>query len=229
MSKCRFVGCSAFLILALSGCAREARLESPTILASHQGSVPPVETEGSVAPPISLAAIVTTDANLSAAAGTFAPQLTVYRTLAGAAAFRAAGVASELPAGFQWAMLTEFDRDDDHRGPHEDRYRSFAAAFETAIDAERAYQAAVQHHQSASGWGFSAQRDEGGCEWDPGLGDEGACYVTGEDYGYPALSVYLWRVDTLLLQAVDYHPYDLPDLLRSIARSMTARAVDAIE
>jgi hypothetical protein len=63
-----------------------------------------------------------------------------------------------------------------------------------------------------------------GYDPDPGLGDESVLYVKGTDYGYPGLSVYLWRVDNVLLQAVDFHPYDRPGLLESIAMDMDSRA-----
>jgi hypothetical protein len=63
-------------------------------------------------------------------------------------------------------------------------------------------------------------------ERDPalGLGDTSVHDAQGSDYGYPEISVYLWRVDKVLLHAVDFHPYDRPDLLESIVRDMNARA-----
>jgi hypothetical protein len=178
---------------------------------------------------VSLAGIVVKDENLSPEAGTFGTAtLSVFRTVAGAAAFREAGVAEEVPDGLTWAMLSEFDSDDDHEGKHEDRYRSFAAAFETVTDAQQAFLAAVDYHQSPSGWGFTRQRDGLVINVISFLGDEGMHYAVGRDYGYPELRVYLWRRANLLLQAVDFHPYDRTALLRSVAISMDLRAASVV-
>jgi hypothetical protein len=79
-------------------------------------------------------------------------------------------------------------------------------------------------HESADGWGLSGSTAR--VEHDPelGLGDAGVHNAQGSDYGFPEISVYLWRVDNVLLYAVDFHPYDRPDLLESIVRVMDARA-----
>jgi hypothetical protein len=149
--------------------------------------------------------------------------LTVHRTLTGLDALRASETAPDDPPGFVDALLTDFDRDDNHDNG---RYGTFAAVFETAADAERAYDAAVVNHESPDGWGLTT--DQGvlplGYEPNPGLGDESRHYVEGMAYGHPELAIYLWRVDNVLLHAVDFYTYWDPDLLRSIAEGMDARA-----
>lgn len=146
--------------------------------------------------------------------------LAVYRTVRGVDALRTSGVVPADIVGLVDAIETSFDGDEDHEGEHEDLYRTFGAAFETVADAERAFDAAVVLHESADGWGLTR------AERNPrlGLGEASVHYRQGSDYGYPEISVYLWRVDSMLLQAVDFHPYDRPDLLESIVRGMDARA-----
>jgi hypothetical protein len=56
------------------------------------------------------------------------------------------------------------------------------------------------------------------------LGDASVHFVRGSEYGYPRISVYLWRVDRLLLHAVDFHPYDRTQVFESIVLAMDARA-----
>ena len=213
---------SAILVLTLSACAGPPGVDRPPpSRATSPGTNPPEPAPSSVAP-ISLAAIVTQNANLTPAAGTSRAPLTVFRTLAGGAAYRASDVTSTMPPGLHWAMLTDFDSDDDHAGAHEDRYRSFVAAFESTADAQAAYRAAIAHHESAVGWDFTRQVRAD-------LGEAAVFYAIGNDYGYSEISVYLWRRGPLLLQAVDFHPYDRPDLLRSFALSMDVRAANALE
>lgn len=179
----------------------------------------PPATPSSPSPPavVELAEIVITEAT--------APRgLTVYRTVRGVEALHTSGVVPMDVLGLVDAIETSFDDDEDHDGEHDDLYRTFGAVFETVPDAERAFDAAVALHESSDWWGLTA--GEGPVERDPdlGLGDESVHYVQGSDYGYPEIRVYLWRVDNMLLHAVDLHPYDRPDLLESIARGMDARA-----
>ena len=145
--------------------------------------------------------------------------LTVYRSVSGIDALESSDTVPVGSPGFVDAFLTEFDSDDDHDGDHEGHYSTFAASFETAADAQRAFATAVANHEPPDGWGQPRQLDV-----DPPLGDQSVQLVTGRDYGFPRLSVLIWRVDTVVLQAVDWHPYDDPDLLLSIAEDMTARA-----
>jgi hypothetical protein len=150
--------------------------------------------------------------------------LTVHLTVRGEDALRSSGVVPPDVAGFVDAIETSFDGDEDHEGDHEDLYKTFGALFETVADAQRAFDAAVLLHEADDGWDLTAGRAR--VERDPelGLGDAGVHYAQGFDYGNPEISVYLWRVDNLLLHAVDYHPYDRPALLESIVRAMDARA-----
>ena len=150
--------------------------------------------------------------------------LTVHRTVRGVEALRTSGVVPADVVGVLDAIETSFDGDDEHEGDHEDLYGTFGAVFETVADAERAFDAAVDLHESADGWGLTAATARVVRDRDLGLGDESIHYAQGSDYGHPEISVYLWRVDNVLLHAVDFHPYERPDLLESIVRAMDARA-----
>lgn len=151
-------------------------------------------------------------------------RLTVHRTLRGVDALRAAGVVPADVRGFVDAIETSFDGDADHEGDHEDLYRTFAAVFESAADAERAFYAAVAFHESADGWGLTPGNGRLERQVGLGLGDASIRWAQGADYGHPEIIVYLWRVDNMLLHAVDFHPYDRPTLLESIVRALDARA-----
>ena len=149
----------------------------------------------------------------------------------GAAGFIGSTLSEELLSngadvvGLVDAIETSFDGDAEHEGDHEDLYGTFGAAFETVADAERAFDAAVVLHESADGWGLTAGQVLAS---DRGLGDASVRYAQGSDYGYPEIIVYLWRVDNVLLHAVDFHPYDRPDLLESIVRAMDDRAKERL-
>lgn len=108
------------------------------------------------------------------------------------------------------AIETSFDGDEDndgdHDGDHEDLYSTFGAVFETDVDSERGFDAAVVLHESADGWGLTAGTARVERDPDLGLGDASVHYAQGSDYGQPEISVYLWRVDNMLLHAVDFHP-----------------------
>ncbi len=74
-------------------------------------------------------------------------------------------------------------------------YVSYGALFETAADAEVAYDYLVAEHGDV-GWGMTRSNE------DPGLGDESASF-TGPAYDLFATNiVHLWRVDNLVLAAV---------------------------
>ena len=171
-----------------------------------------------------LHAIVVTEANAP-------PGLTVHRTLTGMEALGASETAPEDSPGFVDAILTDFDDDDDTENG---RYGTFAAVFESVADAERAYDAAVANHESPDGWGLTTNQRLGyllhigeyDYDPDPRLGDEGVYYIAGSAYSDPEQAIYLWRVGNVLLHAVaiDMVYWDDPELLRSIAEGMDARA-----
>jgi hypothetical protein len=145
--------------------------------------------------------------------------LTIYRSLSGMDALDASDTVPLDSPGFVDAFLTEFDDDDEHEGDHEGHYLTFAAVFDTAADAQQAFAAAVTNYAPPAGWG-STRRPP----MEPPRGDQGFELLTGSDYGYPRLSVFIWRIDRIVLQAVDFHPYDRPRLLESIADGMATRA-----
>lgn len=148
----------------------------------------------------------------------------VHRTERGIAALRASDLALEDASGFVDAVLIEFDADDAHVGEHEDVYRSFAALFSSEADAEFAFAQAVAQLESSQGWGLAIEPRRPGYEPHPPLGDESVHYLQGMDYGYPELSVYLWRLDAVVIHTVDFHPYDRPGLIGVIARDLEAGA-----
>jgi hypothetical protein len=95
-------------------------------------------------------------------------------------------------------------------------YVSWSALFETAADAEDAFDYLVDEHGSA-GWEMSRSSE------DPGLGDESASF-TGAAYGWIERNeVHVWRVGNLVLAAVGVGDFDA-DQLRSIADLMGDRA-----
>ena len=190
--------------------------QTPTASSSPTGPTASPSATGT-----SVRAIVVTDATLP----TVRPYA-VYRSLSGIDALKALDTVSLDPSGPIDAALTEFDDDDEHEGDHEGRYRTFAAAFETAVDAQRAFATAVATYEPPAGWG-SAQE----LALDPPLGEQSVQLVTGSDYGSPRLKVLIWRIDRILLLAVDFHPYDRADriddpsgFLETIAAEMTVRA-----
>jgi hypothetical protein len=207
-----FIGIAAVVILAI---ATYQFIGRPDVGDSNPSPIPSQLNE-------ELLSIVVTDA--------IAPGgMTVYQTLRGSSALDASGAAPSDSPGFVDAVLTDFDRDDLHVGDHEDRYRTFVAEFETVADAKRAFDAGVANLLSPDGWALTTPADVADLrpefDRDPALGDESAFYVRGpNEYGFPRLSVYFWRVGNLLLQAVDYHPYDRVGLMASVAEGMDARA-----
>jgi hypothetical protein len=95
-------------------------------------------------------------------------------------------------------------------------YVSWSALFETAGDAERAFDFLVTEHESAEGWGM-----EPGAA-NPDLGDESASY-TGPAYDWEDAHVLFWRTDNLLLAAVGVGLIDA-ETVRSMADAMADRA-----
>jgi hypothetical protein len=95
-------------------------------------------------------------------------------------------------------------------------YTSWSALFETADAAERAFDYMAKQHESEDGWGLQSSRP------DLDLGDE-SVYYTGPAYGWNTAGIYFWRESNLLLAAVGTEAYK-PELLRSIAEGMDARA-----
>ena len=95
-------------------------------------------------------------------------------------------------------------------------YVSWSALFETAGDAERAFDFLVTEHESAEGWGLEPSAA------DPGQGDESVSY-TGAAYDWEEAHVILWRTDNLLLAAVGVGLFDA-ETVRSLADVMSDRA-----
>lgn len=94
-------------------------------------------------------------------------------------------------------------------------YVSWAALFETAADAEVAFDYVANEH-GPNGWGMTRS------QFYPGPGDEAAVF-TGAAYDiFERNQTYLWRVGNLVLAAVGVGDYD-GDLLYSIAWQMAAR------
>jgi hypothetical protein len=95
-------------------------------------------------------------------------------------------------------------------------YVSWSALFESAADAEVAFDFLVDEHGSA-GWEMTRS------SVDPELGDESASF-TGAAYGWIERNeVHVWRVGNLVLAAVGVGDFDA-DQLRSIADLMDDRA-----
>lgn len=139
--------------------------------------------------------------------------MTVRRTLSGYSALTTApppgGAPVDAPPGFVDALLTDLDAEPG-------RYATVAAVYETAADAERAYDADIATHESPDGWGLTPSST------DPGLGDESVAY-TGPAYGEGTVGIYIWRVNNVFLTAVGVEDYD-PARVLSIAEGMDARA-----
>ena len=94
-------------------------------------------------------------------------------------------------------------------------YVSWAALFETAADAEVAFDYIVDEHGSA-GWGMARSSVY------PAFGDESWSF-TGAAYNlFPTNLTYLWRVDNLVLAAVGVGDYD-PAMVWSLMDLMASR------
>jgi hypothetical protein len=99
---------------------------------------------------------------------------------------------------------------------------TWSALYETEAQAEAAFDALVNEHESALvGWGLVPSTTA------PGLGDESVLY-DGAAYDFDDARIYLWRVNNVLLAAVavDVAAVDsaVADQLRGIAEGMDARA-----
>lgn len=95
-------------------------------------------------------------------------------------------------------------------------YVSWSALFETAADAEVAFDYLVDEHGSA-GWEMTRSGV------DPGLGDESASFTGAAYDNFERNEVHVWRVGNLVLAAVGVGDFDA-DQLRSIAELMDERA-----
>lgn len=106
------------------------------------------------------------------------------------------------------------------------QYGSLAVAFATTADAIKAFAAASDVLESGDGWALEPEADGGFSrgDWVPA---DGVRMVDGSDFGYPIVRAFLWRVENVLLLAVDMHVYDLPEALPLIAQGMDARARSA--
>lgn len=155
--------------------------------------------------PTDLPDIILTEANAPAG-------LTVDNTDSGAAALlvplRPGGPIIDQTA-FVDALMTNLNNTETGG------YVSWSALFETAADAEVAFDYLVDEHGSA-GWEMTRS------SVDPGLGHESASF-TGAAYGWIERNeVHLWRVGNLVLGAVGVGDFDA-DQLRSIADLMDER------
>jgi hypothetical protein len=98
-------------------------------------------------------------------------------------------------------------------------YTTWSVLFETAADAEQAFDFIVTEHESEEGWDVAESRT------DPGLGDESAAW-TGELYDLLGeTETIFWREGNLLLAAVGWAGPDSAQV-RSIADDMAERAAD---
>lgn len=192
----------------------------------------PMANEESVLDAADLPHIVVTDS-------TVPDSLVVVRTLSSDDALRASELVPVDQSGVVDARLVTLIRpsDDDpnsvghtFKAPSAARYLelngeygSLAIMFDTVADAEHALEAATATLRAPDGWGLGV---EGATAFasDDWLPEGGVRYVYGSDYGYPIVRAYIWRVDRALLFAVDFHVYDLPDVLQSVVHEMDLRA-----
>jgi hypothetical protein len=165
--------------------------------------------------------------------------LTVLRMLSSDDALRASELVPDDQSGVVDARLATLTRPSDDtpdsvghtfQAPSAARYLelngqygSLAIVFETVADAEHAYEAAAATLQAPDGWGFEVETATSFAS-DDWLPAGGVRYFYGSEYGRPIVRAYLWRVDNALLFCVDFHVYDLPDVLQSVVEGMDARA-----
>lgn len=95
-------------------------------------------------------------------------------------------------------------------------FTTWAAVFETAEDAQEAFDFIAAEHDSAEGWGLADVRE------DPGYGDESASW-TGQQYDMQSAQTIFWREGNVLLAAVGWADWT-PEEVRSIATEMAERA-----
>ena len=199
--------------------------------------VPPGSTPLLTAPPERPVGAGVDPRTIVLSEATLPTRLVLHHKLSGPVALEAAELIPADQAGFMDAALAAFGRADDDSpfdtGHQFDgsaaprfferngQYGTLAVVFETIAHAEAAFEAANTVLGSPAGW--AAETDD---PLAPGVSEPpgAARYVQGEDYGYPLLRVYLWRVDNIVLAAVDLHVYDLPQLLPSVVREMDLRA-----
>lgn len=93
---------------------------------------------------------------------------------------------------------------------------TWAAVFETAKDAEAAYGYVVARHEAADGWGLAP------IEGASALGDERVVF-RGPAYGRDEATIYLWRVNNVVMAAIGVYGTD-EALVRDVAAGMDARA-----
>jgi hypothetical protein len=95
-------------------------------------------------------------------------------------------------------------------------FTTWSALFESAEEAEEAYDFLVTEHESPEGWDLAASRE------DPELGEESAMW-TGQQYDMASARTILWRQGNLLLAAVGWADWE-PEEVRLIADQMADRA-----
>jgi hypothetical protein len=94
-------------------------------------------------------------------------------------------------------------------------YTSWAALFETAADAQEAFEFLASQHEADEGWGLNAM------EPDADLAEDSVWY-TGAYGPWDSAGIYFWRESNLLLAAIGVGDYD-PEVLLSIAEGMDGR------
>lgn len=152
-----------------------------------------------------------------------AKALHITREFAGPEALSISGAAPADSRGFLDGRLLDLDDDDN---PDTGHFEIFAGVFETQADAELAFDAAVATYEFPDRWGLDPASLYRRVVGSPGLGDEGASYVTRLSGGTPDSAIYVWRVNNVLLHAVGIRLFRTTEYgyLRSIAEGMDARA-----
>jgi len=117
--------------------------------------------------------------------------------------------------GFQDALMTNLNSTD------AGGYVTWSAVYETAAQAEAAFDFLVAEHESDEGWGLEPLSPA------PAFGDASVTY-SGPAYSFDAARIHVWRVNNLLLAAVYVDASAVPDAdanrLRTIAQGMDDRA-----
>ena len=96
-------------------------------------------------------------------------------------------------------------------------YTSWTALFETATDAERAFDFIAAAHEADAGWNLVP------LDQDVELTADGARHYSGPYGPWDAASIYFWRQGNLLLAAIGVGDF-YPDVTRTIAHTMDDRA-----
>jgi hypothetical protein len=187
--------------VAVAGLALYVAMDGPNLGTSTPRTITPGD----------LPEIILTDAN---APGGLAVDATTTGEEALVVPLRDGGESMPL-TGFEGALMTNLNSTD------AGGYVTWSAVYETAAQAEAAFDFLVAEHESDAGWGLEPMSPA------PQLGDESASY-DGPAYAFDAARIHLWRVNNLLLAAVFVDVSAVPDVdanrLRTIAQGMDDRA-----